>query len=73
MKLTELYASTPAEKHGNIKVTGERVIVRSSDGSYDEYLVGSDGELWLCRSNREERQDMALIKEKLGIPVPEAK
>ncbi len=67
MNLTELYAATPVEKHGDIRVVGERVIVRSSDGGYDEYFLDASGELWLARSNRKEIQDFAAIKSKLGL------
>jgi hypothetical protein len=66
MNLTELYAATPVEKHGDIRVVGERVIVRSDD-IYEEYLTLASGELWLARSNRKEIQDLAAIKSKLGI------
>ncbi len=66
MKLTELYAATPVEKHADIRVSGERVIVHSDD-VYEEYLIDSSGELWLARSNRKEIQDIAAIKSKLGI------
>ncbi len=67
MKLTELYQKTPVERHGDIKVMGDRVLVKTVDGCIDEYTIDADGELWLMRSSRDERQDILAIKAKLGI------
>ena len=70
MNLTELYASTPVEGHGNIVVAGDRVYVRSAEGS-EEYILLAGGELELVRSDKANplaaiRQDIARIKAKLG-------
>lgn len=67
MNIAELYGQTPVERQENIKVVGERVFSRNADGSLAEYLMSSDGELWLIRSDRELRQDIQAIKAKLGI------
>ncbi len=67
MNLAELYEKTPGGKHGNIKVTGDRVLVRGEDQSCEEYLIDTSGELWLIHSNREEKQALTAIKNKLGI------
>lgn len=45
MNLAELYEQTPVEKHGNIRVTENRVLVKQEDG-VEEYLIEADGELW---------------------------
>lgn len=67
MKLAELYQKTPVERHGNIKVTHDRVLLKTGDSGVDEYILDADGELYLVRSGQEERQDILAIKEKLGI------
>ena len=67
MNLIELYEQTPREEHGSIKVAGDRVMVKDDDGNVAEYLALEDGELWLVRSNKGLRQDIAAIKTKLGI------
>jgi len=67
MNLVELYEQTPVNRHENIRVVGDRVLVRDVDGSVDEYLISGDGELWLVRSDREQKQDLKAIKSKLGI------
>lgn len=67
MNLAELYQKTPVERHSDIKVMEGRVLVKTADGCIDEYTIDADGELWLIRSNREERQDILAIKAKLGI------
>jgi len=74
MNLIQLYEQTPVEKHGSIKVAGDRVLVKDADGNVAEYLVLEDGELWLVRSDKEQRQDITAIRTKLGItkqsPLP---
>ena len=70
MNLAELYQSTPLLRHKDIKVVGDRVFVKGSDGATDEYLIVTEGggeELWLVRSDREGRQTLEAIKTKLGI------
>ncbi len=67
MNLTELYAQTPAERHGDIKIAGDRVLVRDAEGYTSEYLLSAESELWLIGSDRALRQDLAAIKDKLGI------
>lgn len=71
MNLTELYTETPVQEHGNIIVVGDRVYVRSADGT-EEYVLLSNGEVKLVRSDKTNpmaaiRQDLAAIKTKLGI------
>jgi len=70
MKLTELYAQTPVAQHGSIVVVGERVYVRSAEGT-DEYVLDGAGELRLVRSDTDNplaaiKSDLAKIKAKLG-------
>ena len=68
MNLVELYQQTPVERHEEIQVKGERVFVKSVDGSVDEYLIsGGEQELWLVRSDGEQREDIRAIKSELGI------
>lgn len=71
MNLTELYTETPVQEHGNIVVAGDRVYVRSADGT-DEYILLANGEMKLVRSDTANpmaaiHQDLAAIKAKLGI------
>ena len=70
MNLVDLYNQTPEKNQRNIKVVDNRVFVKNTDGTVDEYLVSAteDGEeLWLVRSDREQKQDIRAIKSKLGI------
>lgn len=67
MNLVELYQEIPVASHKDIKVVGDRVLVRDTDGNVFEYLVLDDGELWLVRSDEEQRLDIKAIKVKLGI------
>jgi len=67
MNLVELYQKTPIARHHDIKVVGDKVLVRDTDGNVFEYLVLDDGELWLVRSDEEQRLDIKAIKVKLGI------
>lgn len=67
MNLVKLYEQTPVERHGDIKVVGDRVFVKGTDSSIDEYILGSDGELWPIRSDRGLKQALEAIKGKLGI------
>ena len=56
MNLIELYKQTPVERHKDIKVAGDKVLVKDIDGNVDEYLITptEDGEeLWLVRSDKE--------------------
>ena len=66
MNLAELYAQTPVEKHQDIKVAGDKVFVKGVGGDAEEYLVDSQGELWLVRSDKELREDVAAIRNKLS-------
>ncbi len=66
MNIVELYQETPVEGHGKIRAVGNRVLVTSNDGT-DEYLMDTSGDLCLVHSDRDLRQDIAAIKEKLGI------
>ena len=67
MNLVELYQQTPVERHRDIKVVGDRVLVRDADGNITEYLISEDEELWLVRSDKEQREGIKAIKAKLGI------
>ena len=79
MNLKDLYEQTPVSQHASIVVSGDRVYVRTDDGT-DEYLLRGQ-ELVLMRSDKlvEERitkrletslggrmGDIAKIKAKLG-------
>lgn len=66
MNLAELYEKTPIARHKDIKVSGDKVFVKDTDGSVDEYLVVDDGELWLVRSDREVKRDVKAIRDRLG-------
>lgn len=67
MNLVELYEGTPVQEHANIRVCGDRVLVKDSQGSVEEYLLGDDDELWLVRSDREQRESLTSIKTQLGL------
>lgn len=67
MNLVELYQKTPVKRHKDIRVMGDRVLVKDTQGNVEEYLISGDGELWLVRSDREQRQSLKAIKSKLGI------
>lgn len=49
MNLTDLYAKTPVQNHKDIKVSGNKVFVKQED-EVTEYLLESNGELWLLPS-----------------------
>ena len=66
MNLVELYEQTPVKRHGDIKVVGDKVLVKDADGDITEYLI-SDDELWLVSSDKELKASLAAIKSKLGI------
>jgi len=75
MTLQDLYQRMPVEQHENIIVAGERVFVRTAQGT-DEYALLLYGELALVRSDPSTssgqaleaiRQDLAVIKAKLGV------
>ena len=68
MNLAELYEQTPVERHGDIRISGDRVFVKGTEGNVDEYLVsGEEQELHLIRSDEEQRLTLRAIKTKLGI------
>ena len=67
MNLVELYQQIPPEQHCNIKIIGERVLVRHDGASIDEYLVDTEGELWLVYSGSQQQKDKQAIKQKLGV------
>ena len=71
MKLSELYANTGVEEHGNIVVAGGRVYALTNQG-IEEHILQPDGELLLVRRDMAVeiatiRQDLTEIKAKLGI------
>ncbi len=63
----ELYEQTPVKRHGDIKVVGDKILVKDANGDVTEYLISEGDELWLVRSDREQKQDIKAIKSKLGI------
>lgn len=65
MTLTELYQATPVAQHGNIKVRGDRVFVVAPEGT-EEYLLSPGGEVELLHSDKELRQNLRLVRAKLG-------
>ena len=68
MNLIELYDQTPVDRHKDIKVIGDKVLVKDTEGNVDEYLIsGEEEELWLVRSDREQKRDIKAIKNKRGI------
>lgn len=66
MNLEQLYKQTPVARHKDIKVVGDRVLVKDRDGDVTEYLILDDGELWLVRSDKEVKRDVKAIKDKIG-------
>ena len=66
MNLLQLYAKTPVNRHSYIRVFGDIVFVRDTDGNLSEYRILDDGELWLVYSDKEQRQDIKDIKTKLS-------
>ena len=66
MNLVELYKQIPVERHQDIRVVGDRIFVKDTGGSVDEYFLDGE-ELWLIRSDKEQKQDLKLIKAKLGM------
>ena len=66
MNIVELYEQTPVDKHGDVKVLGDKVFVRDADGNVTEYLILEDDELWLVRSDKALKADVKIIKDKLG-------
>ena len=76
MNLTELYLSLPVTQHDNIRVEGNRVLVKDTQGDIAEYILQGNGELWLIKDrellllrNALTRiiADLTKIKTKLGI------
>ncbi len=67
MNVVDLYRATPVERHGDIKVSDGKVVVKSADGATTEYTVDGSGELFLISTDADIRADLAAIKEKLGI------
>ena len=66
MNLVELYEQTPVERHQDIRVLGERVFAKDVDGNVDEYVLDSQGELWLVHSDKKLKADVVAIKNKVG-------
>lgn len=62
MKITELYARTPVERHSEIVVSGDRLYF---DG--EEYVIRQDGELKLVHSHKGIEQGLDQIRTKLAI------
>ena len=62
MNLTELYEQTPVERHSEVVISGDRLFF---DG--EEYVVDSEGELKLIRSQKGLVQSLEQIQVKLGI------
>ena len=65
MNLEELYQKIPVGQHHNIKVSGDKVFVRTEDGSVDEYLLDGD-ELWLVKSDKGVRDSLARLETTVG-------
>lgn len=62
MTITELYAKTPADRHQEIVVSGNRLFFDE-----EEYVIDGDGELRLIRSSKGLNQGLEQILTKLGI------
>jgi len=62
MNMMELYARTPVEKHHEIVVSGDRLFFEG-----EEYVIGSEGELRLVRSNKGLEQRLDRIEANMGI------
>lgn len=66
MNLVDLYEQTPVKRHRDIKVLGDRVLVKDTDGDIIEYLLLEDNELWLIRSDKKLKAAVEAIKKKVG-------
>jgi len=64
MRLADLYATVPPERHTAILVLGDRVYF---DG--DEYRMDPSGELHLVHSHREILHLLRAIAQALGVTV----
>lgn len=62
MKIEELYAQTPVEKHQDIVISGNRLYFEN-----EEYVIETDGDLRLVRSDKGLEQRLAQIEDKLSI------
>ena len=62
MKIVELYKQTPVARHSEIIVSSDRLFF---DG--EEYVLQPDGELKLIRSEKELKQKLTAIADKLGV------
>ena len=62
MNLVELYQQTPVARHSEIIVSGERVFFDD-----EEYILQPDGKLKLIRSEKELKQKLTTIADKLGV------
>lgn len=63
MNTVELYGMTPAERHQEIVITGDRLFFEG-----EEYVIRGDGELKLVRSDAEVKQRLGSIEAKLTSP-----
>ncbi len=63
MNTVELYAVTPAERHQEIVITGDRLFFEG-----EEYVIQGDGELRLVRSDGDLRERLNAIEALLRAP-----
>ena len=61
MNIIQLYAKTPVARHSEIVVSGDRLYF---DG--EEYVIQGDRELRLVRSEKELKQRLARIEDRVA-------
>jgi hypothetical protein len=66
MNLNDLYAATPAARHGDIRVIGDHVFLRDADGDLLEFLINPDGDLWQKPAAKTFTVELAAIKTALA-------
>ena len=61
MNIVELYAKTPMARHSEIVVSGDKLFFED-----EEYVIQGDGELRLVRSEKELKQRLARIEDRVA-------
>ena len=68
MNMKDLYTATPVARHADIRVEGNRVLLKDAAGALVEYLMGPDSELWLLPRPKADadittlKADVAILK-----------
>ena len=61
MNLVQLYQQTPVGRHSEIVVSGDKLFFED-----EEYVIQGDGELRLVRSEKELKQRLARIEDRVA-------